>query len=366
VRGERRLEAGPGDGEIGQADDQRLDQAGIHVEPQGAADVERGGARAAVAEPGVVHHLAGIAARPREGEVERAGGRRLRPAGIGRAVLPGVAQHDAEGGANLRLRRGEGGGGEERAAEPGRDQVQDVVEPRRRPAEADVARRGVADHAVERVDRLVDEDPRQSEERVIEDRRHHAVAEILGQRLDGGAGDAVFVEALRVAADDMADRRAPGDQSLAVERLAHARHMVEETALRQQYGDEQNLDRPAEGEAAQDRGEHEPEHRRCCHQRRDCQDAAHQACPLVAPLAVEMAVEPIDGAADQRHGMRHHLEKPRQIAQRDVQGEGREQQKQLEPGRGVQQHRRAGSGRAVNAVNRLCAATAKEQKCSQA
>ena len=77
------------------------------------------------------------------------------------------------------------------AAQPRRHEVEQIVEPRRGPAEAAVARRPVADHAVERVRHLVGEEAGQPEQQVPERRRHDAVAEILGEALDRGAGDAV-------------------------------------------------------------------------------------------------------------------------------------------------------------------------------
>ena len=68
------------------------------VERQRAADVGGIGlAPAAGAHLGIVDQHAAIVARAGERQAERAGHRRLRPAGVGRAVLARVAQHGAPG-----------------------------------------------------------------------------------------------------------------------------------------------------------------------------------------------------------------------------------------------------------------------------
>src|SRR6185312_9702849 len=99
----------------------------------------------------------------------------------------------------------------------------------------------MADHAVERVGGLVDENPWQAEKGVPEGRRHDAIAEILGQRFDGGADDAVLVEAFGIAADDVRYRLAAAKESLIGERRADGDDMIEEAPLRQQHGDDQRL-----------------------------------------------------------------------------------------------------------------------------
>ena len=81
------------------------------------------------------------------------------------------------------------GEGEQQPGDRRRRQVQQIVEPRRRPAECPIARRFVPDHAVERVRHLVGEEPGQPEQQIPEGRRHDAVAEILGQAFDRGARD---------------------------------------------------------------------------------------------------------------------------------------------------------------------------------
>ena len=81
-------------------------------------------------------------------------------------------------------------------------QVDQVVEPRRRPAEMQVALGLVADHRIRGVDGLVDGDAGKAEKRIPEDRRDDAVGGVLGEAFKRGLGDARFIELGRVAADD--------------------------------------------------------------------------------------------------------------------------------------------------------------------
>ena len=66
----------------------------------------------------------------------------------------------------------------------------------------------MADHAVGGVDRLVERAARQAAERDPEERRDHAVGEILGQALDRGARDARLVERCRDCGRRSSRRRA--------------------------------------------------------------------------------------------------------------------------------------------------------------
>ena len=92
----------------------------------------------------------------------------------------------------------------------------------------------MADHAVGGVDRLVGHHAGQAEKRAPEDRRHHAVGEILGEALDGRARHARLVERARVAADDLGDGFAPRLEAARVERIGHGGDMLIETPLRDQ------------------------------------------------------------------------------------------------------------------------------------
>ena len=103
----------------------------------------------------------------------------------------------------------------------------------------------VADHAVGGVDRLVGRRARQAAEGHPERRRDDPVGEVLRQALDRGAGDAGRVEALRVAADDVRDRRPARVEAAGLERRRHRRHVRGEAAL-------------GEEGAAGERGDQEP------------------------------------------------------------------------------------------------------------
>jgi hypothetical protein len=108
-----------------------------------------------------------------------------RHAGRHRATSPGAPPGRDHPG----LRRPQTDPGEARGG-----QVQQIVEAGRGPAEMPVALGSVADHAVGGIDRLVDDDARQAEQRKPQGRRHHGVGGVLGQTLDGAAGDAGAVE----------------------------------------------------------------------------------------------------------------------------------------------------------------------------
>ncbi len=81
------------------------DQAGELVEAQGAMDVRGRRPRRAVADPRVDDQALGIMPRPGERQIERPGHRPFGPAGIGRAVLAAVAQHDRHGPAGPAISR---------------------------------------------------------------------------------------------------------------------------------------------------------------------------------------------------------------------------------------------------------------------
>ena len=120
-----------------QADQQHVGQP---EQLQRPPDVGGGGdAPAAFAHEGIPDHAAGIDARAGECQAERAGHRRFRPAGIGRAVLAGIAQHRLPGSAGIGAGRQGGGGNEQKGGEPRGRQVDQVVEARGGPAEGLVA-----------------------------------------------------------------------------------------------------------------------------------------------------------------------------------------------------------------------------------
>ncbi len=129
-------------------------------------------------------------------------------------------------------------------------QIGEVVETRRRPAEGAVMRGRVPDHAVERIRHLVGEEAGQPEHQVPEYRRDHPVAEILGQAFDRGARDAMRVEAPRVAADDVPHRVATGSEPALAQRPGDLGDVLEEAALGDKNRNQQDLDRRTREAAA--------------------------------------------------------------------------------------------------------------------
>ena len=93
-------------------------------------------------------------------------------------------------------------------AEPRCREVDDIVEARREPAEMPKSLVFVTDHAVRRVDRLVDDGARQSEYGAPEGGCNDGVGKILGQALDGGARDPGFIQSVGIATDDVAQASA--------------------------------------------------------------------------------------------------------------------------------------------------------------
>jgi hypothetical protein len=192
-------------------------------------------------------------------------------------------------------------------------------------AEGVMARRLVADHRVERVDRLEHQDAGQAGDQVPEDRRHHAVAEILEQALHRRARHAMRVERVGIAADDVRDLAPAAVDALAGERLRDRGDVVVERALRHQHRDQQRLGGPTHAQPHEglvrepaDR-EHHTDHDR--HGER----AAQPAIGLAALRAVEAPVEERHEIADRDHGMRQVLEYRPRLADEDVEHEGEQQ-----------------------------------------
>ena len=104
-------------------------------------------------------------------------------------MLAGVAEHHREGVRCGSARRQSRGEHQPQGCKPRGRQIDEIVEACRRPAESEMARRFVADHAVGRVDRLVGDGAGQPGHRHPEQRRHDAIGDILGKAFDGGAAD---------------------------------------------------------------------------------------------------------------------------------------------------------------------------------
>ena len=94
----------------------------------------------------------------------------------------------------------------------------------------------VTDHAVRRVDRLVDDGARQSEYGAPEGGCNDGVGKILGQALDGGASDPGFIQIVGIATDDVAQASPAFGQSAPRQAVQNTRDMLVKAALRQQRG----------------------------------------------------------------------------------------------------------------------------------
>ena len=158
-----------------------------------AASARRMSARGRVAAAIGVHPGIVDRARRHSGAGRRARGRARRPS------PPPASRHWASGAAARRAtwraaprprsrRQQERRRHQRQPGQPRRNEIEQIVEPRRRPAEGLMARRAMADHAVGGVDHLVGEQAGQAEEQGPEQRRHHAVGEILGQRFERRRG----------------------------------------------------------------------------------------------------------------------------------------------------------------------------------
>jgi adenosylcobyric acid synthase len=327
-----------------------FDQASKPIKSQRAGDILGRGAGGAIADPGIGNDEFGIATRAGQCEPKRPGHRSLRPAGIDRAMLARIPQHDRDRMAGTATPGKDRGGGDEEPTEPRRDQVQEIVEPRRGPAEGQVMPVLVADHAVEGARHLVPEQAGEPSDEVPEHRRDDAVAKVLGQALDRRADDAVCIEARRIATDDMANRGASGPQSAAVEFPRDGGDVLVEAALSDEDGNQQNLDGGTGNRATAQPLDGEPEQRRTAGQNDDGDDAAAAARGFAADLAIEPAIEKGDGAAGERHRVRHQTEHRRHVAQRAVDGEAGDEQQQRVGDR--RRHGETSLGRGRPRVNR--------------
>jgi hypothetical protein len=73
------------------------------------------------------------------------------------------------------------------ASQPRRHKIGDIVDARRGPAEICVALAQMADHGIQRVDRLVADDAGKPEQRAPKQRRNNAVGGVFRKALDRGA-----------------------------------------------------------------------------------------------------------------------------------------------------------------------------------
>ena len=129
---------------------------------------------------------------------------------------------------------------------PRRHPVQQIVEPCRGASKRQIARIPVTDHAVRRVDKLVDHHARQAGHNEPHGWCDHPVRQVLGPGFDGGARNVAGVHRAGVAPDNHADGVARR-LNAAVQRLCNGANMFVERPSRQQNcQNKTGQDRPTE------------------------------------------------------------------------------------------------------------------------
>src|SRR5215472_2621148 len=295
-----------------------FDQAGEAVDLECAYDIGASRAGAAVAEPRIGNEPLRVAARPRQRQAERSRHRALRPARIRRMMLAPVAQHDSQRMPGPAVLHEHCRGGEEEPAGESWNSIENVVEARRRPSEAAVARGAVADHAIERICHFVCKEPRQAEQEVPKDRSDDAVAEIFRETLDRGPRDAMLIETRRIAADDVPYRLAAAPQSVDLKRDSYGGDVLVQTSLRDEHADQYRFERRSYETAATDSLDDQAEQRGTADQHDNRDDAALATRGFAPAFTVELAIEERDRAAGDNDGMRDMPENRRHVAEHRI------------------------------------------------
>jgi len=159
-----------------------------------------------------------------------------------------------------------GAGHRQHPGHPGRNQVDQIVQPGRGPAELQIPRRPVPDHRVEGVHRPVAEHPRHPGHRGPEQRRDHGVRGVLGHRLDRGPGQVGGLEPGRIAGAQMRQPLPGGSQVAGLQCPGHRRSLPDQAGTSErdpggQRGDQHLGHRPTLGDALRDQTEqHRPGH----------------------------------------------------------------------------------------------------------
>ncbi len=118
-------------------------------------------------------------------------------------------------------------------AQPRGRQIDEIVEPRRGPAEIHKTRRAMADYAVGGVDCLIEDRAGETAGGQPKGWRDNAIGKVLGEAFDRGPRDARFVEIIRDTADDLADGAARGLKTVALQSIGNRAHVFIKRALRQ-------------------------------------------------------------------------------------------------------------------------------------
>jgi len=184
----------------------------------------------------------------------------------------------------------------------------------------------VADHAVQRIDRLIGQQPRQAAQQEPEQGRDNPVGKIFGQGFQCGARHAGLIQTGRVAAHDMADRTAP-----VVERPGQAPsdigHMIMQAAARNKDGPDNAGDDPAMFRHGAEPGDHaagacaDPDGDR--HQRRAQDDLQGWAMAGKSSWA-QPRLKRGNQAADPDNGMGYAGIEKFRVAEQQIQREGQE------------------------------------------
>ena len=298
---------------------------------QTAPDVTGVEPGAAIAHPGVVDGLVGVASRAGDGNFQRAGDCGFLPAGIRRAVFAGIANHHPPCVTSIRTGQQAGGRHEVQPRKTGGQKVDQVIETGRGGAEVPVALGTMPDHAVEGVDGLVREEPRQSGDHIPEERRHHCIGEVFRHRFDGAANNPRLVQAGSVPAHHVAHRIAALVETL-LQAAGHGAGMVVEAAEREQGACDHRLQHPAMRPALDQETVDRPGGRDArTHRHHDRRGAAEHAEPT-RRRRVEDSFRELDELAEHHHRMGHTPVEPYRITRGGVDEQSHQDNVKLEAG----------------------------------
>ena len=203
--------------------------------------VDVGGAsRGAGAEGRADLQVAVIYRRPAQAHVQRTGAGGHHRAGVG--AVPG-------GRLSAPAAQRRGGVAEQRVAEGGEargDEVEHVVDARGSPAEAQVALVAVAPHGVERVGEAEHQCARAAQQGKPEQRAEDRVVAVFEHRLDGGLGDAGFVELCGVPRHDPRQALARAGQIARCQWRAHCPGVLGQATAADREIQQAHVDRQAQ------------------------------------------------------------------------------------------------------------------------
>src|SRR6516164_5381109 len=228
-------------GQHGDKSDQ--DRVGTTVKSERCSNVVGFCRIPSVSHESIVDMDAGITTRTCERQTERSCHCRFRVARVRRAVVTGIAAYRAPGGRCRSPFRCGGRRDDEQSREPRCRQVEQVIEACSRPTEGLETCGTMPDHAVRRVDGLINSRAWEPSDDHPEDRRNHPVGKILRQAFDCRARDTCFVEHLGFTTYDVRYRFAPAGETGIVERVGNTRYVLVQAALGDQCaGNNPNAD----------------------------------------------------------------------------------------------------------------------------